>query len=84
MAENKEFKCSFCGKPKNEIKTSLAYDNDDPDYVSGTYNAVDFYSNGFKIRNNNSTNNRSGYRFLFWAIAEHPFVSSKGVPTTAR
>ena len=24
MAENKEFKCSFCGKPKNEIKTAEA------------------------------------------------------------
>ena len=27
MAENKEFKCSFCGKPKNEIKTLIAGPN---------------------------------------------------------
>jgi len=70
--------------PINEIKTNLSYDNDNEDYVSGTYNAVDFLSNGFKIRNNNSTNNNNGSRFLYWAIAENPFVSSEGVPTTAR
>lgn len=27
MADNKEFKCSFCGKPKNEIKTLIAGPN---------------------------------------------------------
>ena len=27
MAENKEFKCSFCGKPKTEIKTLIAGPN---------------------------------------------------------
>jgi len=27
LAENKEFKCSFCGKPKNEIKTLIAGPN---------------------------------------------------------
>ena len=27
MAENKEFKCSFCGKPKNDIKTLIAGPN---------------------------------------------------------
>jgi len=27
LAENKEFKCSFCGKPKNDIKTLIAGPN---------------------------------------------------------
>jgi ATP-dependent Clp protease ATP-binding subunit ClpX len=27
LADNKEFKCSFCGKPKNEIKTLIAGPN---------------------------------------------------------
>ena len=47
----------------------------------------DFLSNGFKIRNNESgknANNGDGETIIYMAFAEHPFVSSKGVPTTAR
>ena len=43
---------------------------------------VDFLSNGFKMRNTNSSQNNGTYIYL--AFAEHPFVSSKGVPVTAR
>ena len=43
----------------------------------------DFLSNGFKCRSTEgATNAASPYVYL--AFAEHPFVSSKGVPTTAR
>jgi hypothetical protein len=46
---------------------------------------IDFLSNGFAIRigANNNFNNASG-TYLYMAFAESPFVSSKGVPTTAR
>ena len=47
----------------------------------------DFLSNGFKIRNNESgknANNGNGETIIYMAFAEHPFVSSKGVPVTAR
>jgi len=44
---------------------------------------VDFLSNGFKMRDNGSENN-SSEKFIYLAFAEHPFVSSKGVPVTAR
>ena len=43
---------------------------------------VDFLSNGFKMRNTNGSQNNGSY--IYMAFAEHPFVSSKGVPTTAR
>jgi len=43
---------------------------------------VDFLSNGFKMRNTNSSQNNGTY--IYMAFAEHPFVSSKGVPVTAR
>ena len=43
---------------------------------------VDFLSNGFKMRNTNSSQNNGTYIYI--AFAEHPFVSSKGVPVTAR
>ena len=46
--------------------------------------ARDFVSNGFKIRNNNGTINGSGVDMIYMAFAEAPFVSSGGVPTTAR
>ena len=46
--------------------------------------AIDFLSNGFKIRTSDSNYNNDGQTFIYMAFAEHPFVSSKGVPTTAR
>jgi hypothetical protein len=45
---------------------------------------IDFLSNGFKIRNSNTTWNGSGGTYIYMAFAENPFVSSKGIPTTAR
>jgi len=46
---------------------------------------IDFLSNGFAIRigANNNFNNASG-TYFYVAFAESPFVSSEGVPTTAR
>jgi len=45
----------------------------------------DFLSNGFKLRTDaGDLNGTSGHTFVYLAFAEHPFVSSKGVPTTAR
>ena len=44
----------------------------------------DFYSNGFKIRNTSSAENSSGATYIYMAFAENPFVTSTGIPTTAR
>ena len=44
----------------------------------------DFLSNGFKCRSTNSWNNQSGYNIIYMAFAENPFVTSGGVPATAR
>ena len=52
--------------------------DDSSDYVS------DFLSNGWKIRTNSGNWNSSGHTYIYMAFAEHPFVSSKGVPVTAR
>ena len=44
---------------------------------------LDLLSNGFKVRTSStSCNDRETY--IYMAFAEHPFVSSKGVPVTAR
>ena len=50
--------------------------------VSGK--SIDFLSNGFKLRGSDNETNDSGDVHIYMAFAEHPFVSSEGVPTTAR
>ena len=55
--------------------------NDAENYSA--FGEVDFLSNGFKIRNNNGVSS-GGYDHIYMAFAEAPFVSSKGIPTTAR
>ena len=45
---------------------------------------VDLLSNGFKVRTTDAGQNASGNNYIYMAFAEHPFVSSTGVPTTAR
>ena len=50
----------------------------------GSANAMDLLSNGFKFRSSAGSLNGSSQTYLYMAFAEHPFVSSKGVPVTAR
>ena len=45
---------------------------------------IDLNSQGFKIRGNNNDLNASGNTFLFYAVAESPFVNSNGVPNNAK
>ena len=45
---------------------------------------IDLLSNGFKLRNSNLTLNGSGITYIYMAFAENPFVTSTGIPTTAR
>jgi len=45
---------------------------------------MDFLSNGFKIRSIETILNASGDTFVYMAFAENPFVTSTGIPTTAR
>ena len=49
-----------------------------------TSKIVDFYSNGFKLKNNDGAHNGSGNTYIYMAFAEQPFVTSTGIPTTAR
>jgi hypothetical protein len=51
---------------------------------TGNGNFIDFLSNGFKHRASTNSLNASSGDFIYMAFAEHPFVSSKGVPVTAR
>ena len=49
-------------------------------------NQIDFWflSNGFKLDGSGSYGNGASDSYFYMAFADHPFVSSKGVPCTAR
>ena len=52
--------------------------------AEGTDNFVDLYSNGFKIMSADAAFNASGGTYIYMAFAENPFVTSGGVPATAK
>ena len=54
----------------------------DSNAAEGSGVVYDFLSNGIKIRD--ASQNESSATYIYLAFAEHPFVSSKGVPVTAR
>ena len=71
--------------PINQVSIHFESDTNGAETDGGTsYNGYDFLSNGFKVRTSNAGNNRDGGTYIYMAFAEHPFVSSEGVPTTAR
>jgi hypothetical protein len=49
-----------------------------------TSNLIDFYSNGFRPIVSNLMHNGSGASYIYMCFAENPFVTSTGVPATAR
>ena len=52
--------------------------------AEGDSRLIDILSNGFKIIINDAKINASGDTYIYLAFAESPFVSSSGIPTTAR
>ena len=72
--------------------TRDSYQNPFQDLISANLNDAenadtargDFVSNGFKIRSTANAFNADGGNYVYMAFAEHPFVSSKGVPVTAK
>ena len=52
--------------------------------VEVTEGFFDFLSNGFKVRLTGTDKNDDTNVYIYMAFAEQPFVSSEGVPTTAR
>ena len=52
--------------------------------AESTSTHLDLYSNGFKFRNTGTSYNGSGDSYIYMAWAENPFVTSTGIPTTAR
>ena len=69
--------------PFNLMENTLYANLSNAEYTSNLY-GIDFLSNGFKIRDNDGNYNGSGSTYIYMAFAENPFVTSTGVPATAR
>jgi len=65
----------------NLIRQNLA---PSADGAEAAYDICDFLSNGFKFRGTNGAWNGNGESYIYMAFAENPFVTSTGIPTTAR
>ena len=53
-------------------------------YAESNDTSMDFVSNGFKFRATGGNFNGSGSTYIYMCFAESPFVTSSGVPATAR
>ena len=60
------------------------YANQSAPDSGNVYDAVDFLSNGFKIRTGRGGTNTNGGNYVYMAFAENPFVTSTGIMGTAR
>jgi len=69
--------------PSNVMDNTLYANVTNTEFESSAYNR-DFTASGFKIRNTNAGDNTSGATYIYMAFAENPFVTSTGVPATAR
>jgi hypothetical protein len=54
------------------------------EYTGTSFFEADILSNGFKLRLTDGQINASGGSYIYMAFAENPFVTSTGIPTTAR
>jgi len=70
----------------NPLDRSIFANANNAEDYNTTNHLIDFVSNGFNLKDNTSQNltNGSGQTYIYMAFAESPFVSSKGIPTTAR
>ena len=52
--------------------------------VVNEWGNIDMLSNGFKVRSGGGASENASGTYIYMAFAEHPFVTSTGIPTTAR
>ena len=69
--------------PMNPIEHRLEAQGSGAEDFNSVY-AIDFLSNGFKLRGTSAERNGSGNTFVYMTFAESPFVTSTGIPNNAR
>jgi hypothetical protein len=70
--------------PFNLAQNELRADSSDGQRSIDNSFSIDMLSNGFKLKANNTHMNGAGDSYVYIAIAENPFVTSTGIPATAR
>jgi len=69
--------------PFNEVDNNIRANSNDAE-ADQSNKEVDYLSNGVKLRTSSGEWNSSGTTYIYMAFAENPFVTSTGVPATAR
>ena len=69
--------------PFNEVDNNIRA-NSNAAEADQANKEVDYLSNGVKLRTSSGEWNSSGTTYIYMAFAENPFVTSTGVPATAR
>jgi len=69
---------------RDDNVASLYASETSAEYTGASYHNLDILSNGFKIRLTDASQNGSGVKYVYMAFAKNPFVTSTGIPTTAR
>jgi hypothetical protein len=76
---------SSAQSPTNEVERRMTPNLAEAEGYHATDMSLDFLSNGVKFRATNGHQiNLSGGTYIYMAFAENPFVTSTGIPTTAR
>jgi len=68
----------------NAVNDYFKADTSETEGTNNTSYDTDFVSNGFKSRASTNELNASGGTYIYMAFAENPFVTSTGIPVTAR
>ena len=71
-------------RPGYNLTVNRLYPNLTNSEDSNADYGYDLLSNGFKVRTSNTGWNASGGTYIYMAFAENPFVTSGGIPVTAR
>ena len=67
----------------NTVNKVLSPNTSGVEVTTGS-NPIDFLSNSFKCRGSGTQVNASGGTYIYMCFSENPFVTSTGIPTTAR
>ena len=67
----------------NVVDRALRPNADAAEYDNANAN-IDILSNGFRLRSSFGWVNQNTHTYIYMAFAENPFVTSTGIPTTAR
>ena len=66
------------------LNDNYIYANSDSNEGTSSSSGVDFLSNGVKMRNTYNDANTNYASYIYMAFAHNPFVTSTGIPATAR